>query len=334
MRRVPFETMEGEFYRALIASGLSPERARLCARTHAENSRDGVYSHGLNSFPGFVERVRAGRGIDVDATAERVAGFGALEQWDGRLGLGILNATTCMDRAIALSREHGIGCVALQNTNHWMRAGTYGLQAADAGCIGICWTNTTRLMPPHGSDERKIGNNPIVFAIPSEEGHLLLDMAISQFSGGKTLIHSRNGQAFPVPGGYDAEGNLTCDAEAIQKSNRPLPIGHWKGSGLAIALDLIAALVSGGRSTYQISRDDGERGVSQMYIAIDVARIAGREAVTQMLEETFGDLHSAPPLDEGEPVAYPGERMMERRRDNLENGVPVDSEFWEQVLAM
>ena len=334
MQRVPFEKMKEEFTRVLIASGLTEDRARLCARVHAENSRDGVYSHGLNSFPGTAERVREGRGIDIHATPEKVAGFGALEQWDGNLGLGILNATTCMDRAIALCRDHGIGCVALRNTNHWMRAGTYGLQAADAGCIGICWTNTTRLMPPHGSAERRIGNNPIVFAIPRDEGHLLLDMAISQFSGGKTLIHSRSGQAFPVAGGYDTDGNLTCDAEAIRQSNRPLPIGHWKGSGLAMALDLVAALVSGGRSTCEISRGDGERGVSQMFIAIDVGRIAEPQALVRMLEETFEDLHSAPPLDEAEPVAYPGERMLQRRRDNLENGVPVDTEFWEQVLAM
>jgi 3-dehydro-L-gulonate 2-dehydrogenase len=71
-----------------------------------------------------------------------------------------------------------------------------------------------------------------------------------------------------------------------------------------------------------------------MFIAIDAGRVAGTEALDQVLEETIGDLHSASPLDVAEPVAYPGERMLERRRDNLENGVPVDTEFWEQVLAM
>ncbi|MBI3944423.1 MAG: 3-dehydro-L-gulonate 2-dehydrogenase [Armatimonadetes bacterium] len=334
MQRVPFETMKSEFTRVLLASGLAEDRARLCARVHAENSRDGVYSHGLNSFPGFVARVREGGGIDIHATPRKVGGFGALEQWDGESGLGILNATTCMERAVALAREHGIGCVALRNTNHWMRAGTYGLQAADAGRIGICWTNTTRLMPPHGSAERRIGNNPLVFAIPREGGHILLDMAISQFSGGKTLIHSRSGQPFPVPGGYDSQGNLTCDAAAIRQSNRPLPIGYWKGSGLAMALDLVAALASGGRTTYQIALEGGERGVSQTFIAIDIIRIAGEEGLRQVVEETIGDLHTAPPLREGEPVAYPGERMLQRRRENLEKGVPVDSEFWEQVLAL
>ena len=124
--------------------------------------------------------------------------FGALEQWDGHLGPGPVNATLCMDRAIALSRQNGIGCVALKNTNHWMRAGTYGLQAADTGCIGICWTNTMPLMPPWGSAERKIGNNPLVLAVPRPEGHILLDMAMSQFSGGKLEIYRRRNQPLPL----------------------------------------------------------------------------------------------------------------------------------------
>ena len=89
--------------------------------------------------------------IDIRAEPALVSSSGPLERWDGRVGPGNLNAYQCMDRAIKLAGKHGIGCVALANTNHWMRGETYGLQASEAGFIGICWTNTYRNLPPWGS---------------------------------------------------------------------------------------------------------------------------------------------------------------------------------------
>ena len=107
------------------SSGLAwlDERAQICARLFAETTRDGVYTHGINRFPRFVGTIRNGS-VNVKAAAQRVAGFGALERWDGNRGPGNLNALAAMERAISLGREHGIGCVTLGNTNHWMRAGS------------------------------------------------------------------------------------------------------------------------------------------------------------------------------------------------------------------
>ena len=150
--RVPYERMLGEFERALADSGFDQADAAALARVFADNTCDGVASHGINRFPGFVRDVRGGR-LDPAARAERVAALGALEQWDGHRGPGILNALACMDRAVELAREHAVGAVALRNTSHWMRAGTYGLRAAAAGCIGLCWTNTTRLMGDYPLDK-------------------------------------------------------------------------------------------------------------------------------------------------------------------------------------
>ena len=81
-----------------------------------------------------------------------------------------------MQRAIALAKENNIGCVTVKNTNHWMRGGTYGWQAADAECIGICITNAIATMPPWGGIKPRLGNNPLVIAVPRTEGHVVLDM--------------------------------------------------------------------------------------------------------------------------------------------------------------
>ena len=334
MERVAFQQLYQEFLRVLLKTGFVAERAELCARIFAQNMRDGVYSHGLIRFPQFVEKAREGHHFDIHATPEKVAAFGTLEQWDGRLDPGMVNATACMERAIALAAEHCLGCVALKNNNHWMRAGTYALQAAEAGCIGICWTNTTRLMPPWGSAEKRLGNNPLALAVPREEGHVLLDMAMSQFSGGKTTIYSRNKELFPVPGGYDDEGELSRDPDAVQKTERPLPIGYWKGSGLALLLDLLATLLSGGSSTARLARQEDEYGVSQVFVAIDIKTVAGEAGLQTTVEEIVANLHEAAPLEEEQQVTYPGERMLQTRRENLEKGIPVDGEYWRQVLDM
>jgi len=160
-----------------------------------------------------------------------------------------------MDRAIGLSHERRIGCVALANTNHWMRGGSYGWQAAEAGAIGICWTNTMANLPPWGASDARVGNNPLIIAVPRATGHVVLDMAMSQFSYGALATYRMRGEPLPVEGGFDAEGRLTRDPTAIEASKRPLPIGYWKGSGLALMLDMVGALLSAGCATHQIAAD-------------------------------------------------------------------------------
>ena len=185
MMRIPYETMVSEFERILKKKGFKEDRARAAATIFAQNSLAGVYSHGLNRFPRVVEYLEKGE-IDPDIVAECELKLGAFERWNGHRGFGPLNAKLAMDRACELAKEYGIGLVALGNNNHWMRGGSYGFQAADQGCIGICWSNTCPNMPAWGGKDRKIGNNPIIFAVPRSNGqHVVIDCAVSQFSYGK-----------------------------------------------------------------------------------------------------------------------------------------------------
>ena len=334
MQRIHFDIMVAELSRVLLKTGFTTERAQRLARIFTETTRDGVYSHGVNRFLPFIRHARSGEGMDLHAEPERSAAFGVLEQWDGKLGPGILNACASMDRAVEVAKEQGMGCVALRNTNHWMRAGTYGLRAADVACIGICWTNTTQLIPPFGSADRKVGNNPLVVSIPRPGGrHFLLDMAMSQYSHGKLDVYRLANRRLPVPGGYDDSGNLCYDAGAIQAARRPLPIGYWKGIGLAMSLDLVASLLSGGRSTYQIAQEEAEYGVSQVFIAIHADAVAG-DRMRELMDQTLADFHAAESLEGNEAVTYPGERMFRTREENLELGIPVAADCWSEILAL
>ena len=331
--RIPYDQLFATLLQILVMLGFEEQRARLCARLVADASRDGVHSHGLHRFPQFVRMIESGI-IVVDAQPQLVASFGSLERWDGNSGPGNLNAWHSMERAISISRQQGIGCVALANTNHWMRGGSYGWQAADAGVIGICWTNTLPNLPPWGASDPRLGNNPLILAVPRANGHVVLDMALSQFSYGALASYRMRGEQLPVAGGFDAAGNLTRDPAAIEASKRPLPIGYWKGSGLALLLDMVGALLSGGRATHQITADpERETQISQLFIAIDPASLNPSGAPSTIADEIIAHLHSASSAA-GEKLRYPGQRILQIRKQSLAQGVLVDPAIWRTVQSL
>ncbi len=334
MQRLPFHELQATLAGILVGLGFAPARAAHCAQLFAETTRDGVYSHGVHRFPRFVAMIRNGN-IRVDAEPALVTRFGAVERWDGHRGPGNLNAHASMQRAIALAREHGIGYVSLANTNHWMRGGTYGWQVAEAGMIGICWTNTLPNLPVWGGVEPCIGNNPLIFAVPRAAGHVVLDMAISQFSFGALESYKARGEMLPVDGGFDRQGQLTRDPAAIEASGRALPVGYWKGSGLSVLLDMIAAMTSLGLATHQLAGDPlQEAGISQVFLAIQPAAFGSADHSARIADEIVASLHRSSPTDQHTPIRYPGERTLQIRAENLARGVPVDPAVWAEILTL
>jgi 3-dehydro-L-gulonate 2-dehydrogenase len=241
-----------------------------------------------------------------------------------------------MQRAIELARLHGLGCVALSNTNHWMRGGSYGWLAAETGLFAICWTNTLANLPAWGAISPTLGNNPLVVAIPRPDGaHVVLDMAVSQFSYGTISAYTARGEQLPVAGGYDAAGELTTNPAAIEASQRALPIGYWKGSGLSLVLDMLAAMLSGGLATHQLPRDSArESGLSQIFLAIDPSSFVARPELDRIANGILDSLHAAVAIDPAHPVRTPGQQTLRLREENLRLGVPVDPVLWERLLLL
>ena len=335
MLRVPFADLQSALEATLLTYNFTPVRAALCARLFAETTRDGVYTHGLARFPRFIATIKNGV-VDPQASPSLVSAFGAIERWHGNLGPGNLNAHASMQRAIQLARTNGIGAVFLAHTNHWMRGGTYGWQAADQGCFAVCFTNTLPNVPAWGAVAPTVGNNPLVLAVPRPEGkNVVIDMAMSQYSYGTLSAYAKRNQQLPFPGGFDAEGHLTTDPAAISATERALPIGLWKGSGLSLTLDLIAAMLSGGLSTHEIPRDSlKESALSQFFLAIDPTHLAADlTALNATADAVLANLRAATPADPAKPVRYPGEQTLATREENLRLGVPVEDDLWQQLLA-
>lgn len=131
--KVTFEQLKAAFNRVLISRGVDSETADACAEMFARTTESGVYSHGVNRFPRFIQQLENGD-IIPDAQPKRITSLGAIEQWDAQRSIGNLTAKKMMDRAIELAADHGIGLVALRNANHWMRSANYPVNRA-AGLI-------------------------------------------------------------------------------------------------------------------------------------------------------------------------------------------------------
>ena len=337
MLLVPYHDLQSALTQHLVAAGFTRARASLSATLFAQTDLDGVYTHGIARFPRTLAQIAAGI---VDPTAEPtlVSAFGAIERWQGNAGPGNLNADFSMARAIQLARRHGLGAVALAGTNHWMRGGTYAWQAADAGCFALCFTNTLPNLPAWGTAIPTLGNNPLVVAVPragvdgNPAAHIVLDMALSQYSYGTLAAYTARGQRLPYPGGFDPQGQLTTDPAAIERSARALPIGLWKGSGLALTLDLLAAMLSGGQSTHQIpSNPIHETNLSQVFLAIDPTNLAADPAQLEATASAIiATLHQAAPLNADHPPRYPGEQTLATRKQNLTHGIPINDALWQR----
>lgn len=330
---VSFPEMKSVFLRILKENGFSETRATICADIFATNSLEGVLSHGVNRFPRFIENIRKGYVIP-GSEPTFIKSAGAIEQWDGNLGPGPLNALTATDRAMDLAKQYGTGTVAMRNTNHWMRGGSYGWKAAGEGFAFIAWTNTEGNMPAWGASDCRLGNNPLVIAVPYGEHAIVLDFAMSLYSYGKMEMYSLEGRRLPFPGGFDSRGELTDDPAGILETRRTLPAGYWKGSGLSLMLDILAAGLSGGLSTGEISKGEAEYSLSQIFIAISPEKICGKESFQDSINRIISDLKNSVPVNEGASVRYPGESVLRTRQSFLSAGIPVNRAIWDKILSL
>lgn len=329
---VSFSEMRSEFKRVLIKYKFTEIKAEQCANIFASNSLEGIYSHGVNRFPRFVNYLQKGF-VDPNAVPELIHGIGALEQWDGKLGPGPLNAEICANRAMEISNTNGIGCVAIGNTNHWMRGGTYGWQAAKKGYVFISWTNTEKNMPAWGAKNSQLGNNPLVFAVPYGDEAIVLDFAMTQFSYGKMEATKLEGKELPFSGGFNKDNKLTTKPEEILDTMLGLPIGYWKGAGLSLLLDILATVLSAGLSTHKLSELEAEYGVSQVFIAIDIKKLSNFPAIENTIAGIISDLKKSIPMESGTEIRYPGERIVQTRKENTLHGIPVNKNVWEEICG-
>ena len=128
---------------------------------------------------------------------------------------------------------------------------------------------------------------------------------------------------------------MTRDPGAIEQSQRPLPVGYWKGSGLSMVLDMVAAMMAAGNATHELVADPlRETGVSQVFVALNPAALGDGAKAERIADEVVASVHGCRAAAEGTRVRYPGEKTLRVREENRRLGLPVDEEVWETIRGL
>jgi LDH2 family malate/lactate/ureidoglycolate dehydrogenase len=315
----------------LTAGGVPPHKAAIAAQCLVGSNLRGVDSHGIQLLPFYIDQLLAGE-LDPAADGQVISESGACLHFDGQNALGQWVAETCCGHAIRIARSNGVGLVVARDSNHFGAAAWWAQKMREAGQIGIVVCNASPIVPPWQGREGRLGTNPICMALP---GPWLLDMATTTVAAGKIFKAFLNGQPeIPAGWAFDADGVPTTETAAAYKGML-MPLGGYKGSGLAMMVEILCGVLGGGAMANEIGgiRFRGRTvRVSQTYIAIDIARFMPVEEFTARIEKLVGIMKStasAPGYEEVLVAGDPEWRIeAERRRD----GIPVAQGNWDQLV--
>jgi LDH2 family malate/lactate/ureidoglycolate dehydrogenase len=325
--RVPIAAIRSLIEDSLTAAGLPPEDAAVCARLMGEADLTGADAHGVFRLPQYVRRLKAG-GFNPkpNITVQRSAPATALV--DGDNAMGHLVMSRAAETAIALARETGVAWVGVRRSNHAGPAGLYAEMPAAAGMIGIyaAIANANHMAVWGGADPL-LGTNPLAIGVPSGAGPLVLDMATTVVSYGTVKNYALQGKSLE-PGWMvnTATGEDIIDAKRAAEGLL-LPIGGYKGSGLAVMLGLIAGPLNRaafGADVIDFNADDAsETNTGHFILALDIARFLPLEDYTAEVDRHVHELKQSKRLPSVDEIRMPGERRRVCRDDRSRNGVPV-----------
>lgn len=309
------------------AEGFSALSADRVAASLVEADLCGVASHGTMLVPMYIDRIRAGS-VSRHESAEVVLDLGAVAVLDGHDALGQLTGHQAMELAVVKAKRLGLGAVAVRHAFHFGRAAGYAELAAASACIGVATANTRPLMPAIGGAEPVVGNNPIAIAVPGAVGPaIVLDMALSEAALGKIRIADAEGRSIPDTWATDADGVPTTDPAAAIKGML-LPTGGPKGFGLALVVDVLAGVLSGGAFGQAVNGLYSDMSVpndcAHFFLAIDVEAFGPKETFDERIDALGAQIVGSRPRPGVERLMLPGQPEAEKRRKAEVDGLVLD----------
>jgi len=331
MPTVPAEQLTSFVEAILKGAGVPPHKAAVTAACLVSANLRGVDSHGIQLLTYYVDQLVSGE-MDPLAEGRVISETGSCLHFDGQNGLGQWVAEKCCEHAVRIARDSGLALVVARESNHFGAAAWWAQKMREAGMIGIVMCNASPIVPPWQGREGRMGTNPICMAVP---GPWLLDMATTTVAAGKVFKAFINGQPeIPAGWAFDSQGVPTTNTEAAYKGMLH-PLGGYKGSGLAMMVEILCSVLSGGAMSTELGaiRFRGKKvRNSQTFIAIDVARFMPLDEFTARVEKLVHMMKStpaAPGYDEVLVAGDPEWRMEEERR---RNGIPIAQGNWEGLL--
>jgi LDH2 family malate/lactate/ureidoglycolate dehydrogenase len=330
MPLIPVSELSRFCEQILIGAGVPRHKAEIAVQCLISANLRGVDSHGIQLLPFYVEQLLAAE-MDAAADGEVISEFGSTLHFDAQNGLGQWVAETCCGHAIRLAKANGLGLVVARESNHFGACAWWAQKMRDAGQIGIVFCNASPIVPPWQGKEGRLGTNPICVALP---GPWLLDMATTTVAAGKIFKAYLNGQPeIPAGWAFDQDGVPTTDTRAAYEGLL-MPLGGYKGSGLAMMVEILCGVLGGGAMANEIGgiRYRGKKvRVSQTFLAIDIQRFMPVEEFTARMEKLVGIMKStavAPGYDE---VLVAGDPEWRTEAERLKKGIPVADGNWDAL---
>jgi LDH2 family malate/lactate/ureidoglycolate dehydrogenase len=339
---VPYTTLVAVVADVFVDRGVPPDRARIAAEALCHGDLTGVTSHGLINLTRLYLPLFADGRADPLADMVISTDLGACVMADARRTLGLWSASQAMELASARAARHGIGMVSLHGATHIGCAGHHAARAAAHGMIGLIASNCggQRIARPPGGRVAMLGTNPLALACPAGQHHpFVLDMSTTVVPTGRIRAAAREGR--PIPRGWlaDDDGTPVTDPAAFDRGDAHLlwlggepETGAYKGFGLGLVVEVLAALVPGaafGALSENGDRDD-DIGVFALAIAPDVLRPGFAVDAAKL----FGAVLDWPALDDRVPVTYPGWHEGERAHRHRTRGVPLPRPLFEELRTL
>ena len=313
-------------HRIFVFNGLSQEDARTAAYALVMANLRGVDSHGVARVAMYCERLRRRVANPCpDIRVNRVAT--AVSQVDGDNGLGLVVGKRAMAEAIALAGETGIGLVGVKNSGHYGMGALYVLQAIEAGCVGLAFTNASPALAVWGGKRPFLGTSPITAGAPTGDGPpFLLDMACSVVARGKLKFAAQRGETIPEGLALDREGRPTTDGQAAFEGVM-LPLGGVKGSGLSMLMDVLSGVLTGaaygGRVRNPFTGLDGYQGTGHFFVAIKADLFMALETFQQRMNDLAARVKSQSVAEGFDQILMPGEPEQITEAQRLASGIPI-----------
>jgi len=333
--RFAVERLERFIVDVLTAVDVLPVQAEVTARRLLEADLRGRTGHGLIRLPQYVPRIEAG-GINVrpDIVLRRETPVSALV--DGDNGLGQVVMTLAVETAIAKARDSGLAWVGTMHSNHAGAAGVYTSMALQHELIAIYLAvASANVMPPWGGQERLLGTNPISIAIPAgRETPFQLDIATTVASHGTIKVLAQAGESMPEGWVVDLEGNSILDPHRADEGFL-MPIGGYKGSGLNIAIGLLAGVLNAAAFGSEVidhrvvPGQAANTGQSIMVLRPDLFR--DLEEFKEAMDHHLRALRGSGPAG---AVHLPGEGAARMEAEQLAGGIAVADQLLAQLRAL
>jgi L-2-hydroxycarboxylate dehydrogenase (NAD+) len=326
-RRFPAARLEAFTAKAFEAVGISPAEAKSIAELMVRADLQGSEGHGIFRLAQYIRRIKGGAvNVKPNIRVEREAAGMALVNGDN--GMGHLVMRYAAEKAIDKARAAGVAWVGVKWSNHAGPASLYACMPAEQGMIGLYLAvGNANHLPAWGGLDMLLSTNPLAVALPAgAEPAIVLDMATTVAAYGKVKTKAQRGETMPEGWMMDRQGRPLTDPKRANEGFL-LPIGGYKGYGLALAFGLLAGTLNGaamGRDVVDFNADDTTpTNTGHAIVAINVEAFQPLGEFKRNVDALIRDLHASERLPGVERIRLPGEGSHAARADRMKSGIPL-----------